>query len=55
MEKVFNFNTVSEYNTFNNHETLHPLASVIDFSKAEPRTGSKMNFELFCIFLKDVK
>ena len=55
MEKVFNFNTVSEYNSFNNHETLHPLASVIDFSKAEPRTGSKMNFELFCIFLKDVK
>ena len=55
MEKEYNFKTVSEYNAFNNHETLHPLVSVIDFSKAEKRSGSKMNFELYCIFLKDVK
>jgi len=55
MEKVINFNTISEYNAFNNHETLHPLVSVIDFSKAKERTGSKMNFGLYCIFLKDVK
>ena len=55
MEKEYNFKTISEYNAFNNHETLHPLVSVVDFSKAEVRTGSKMNFELYCIFLKDVK
>jgi AraC-like DNA-binding protein len=55
MEKVINFDTISEYNIFNNNETLHPLVSVIDFSKAKPRTGSKMNFGLYCIFLKDVK
>jgi len=55
MEKEFNFGTISEYNDFNNHETHHPLVSVIDFSKAKERTGSKMNFELYCIFLKDVK
>lgn len=55
MEKIFNFNTVAEYNSFNNQETLHPLATVIDFSKAMTRTGSIMNFGLFCIFLKDVK
>jgi AraC-like DNA-binding protein len=55
MEKEYNFKTISEYNAFNNQETLHPLVSVIDFSKAEKRTGSKMNFELYCIFLKDVK
>lgn len=55
MEKEYNFKTISEYNAFNNHETLHPLVSVIDFSKAEKRSGSKMNFELYCIFLKDVK
>ena len=55
MEQELNFNIISEYNTFNNQETLHPLVSVIDFSKAEKRTGSKMNFELYCIFLKDVK
>lgn len=55
MEQEYNFKTISEYNAFNNHETLHPLVSVIDFSKAEKRTGSKMNFDLYCIFLKDVK
>ena len=52
---MVNFNTVTEYNDFNNHETLHPLVSVIDFSKAEIRIGKKMNFGLYCIFLKDVK
>jgi len=55
MSTVVNFNTISEYNNFNHHETCHPLVSVIDFSKAEKRTGSKMNFGLYCIFLKDVK
>jgi AraC-like DNA-binding protein len=52
---MINFDTISDYNDFNNHETLHPLVSVIDFSKAEIRTGKKMNFGLYCIFLKDVK
>ena len=34
MEDILKFETVSQYNAFNNHETLHPLVSVIDFSKA---------------------
>jgi AraC-like DNA-binding protein len=55
MTQVRNFDTVNEYNVFNNHETLHPLVSVIDFSKAHKRTGHKMNFGIYCIFLKDVK
>jgi AraC-like DNA-binding protein len=55
MDKEYNFDSISKYNEFNNHETLHPLVSVIDFSNANERTGSKMNFELYCIFLKDVK
>ncbi|UKT64280.1 helix-turn-helix domain-containing protein [Pedobacter mucosus] len=55
MEKEYNFKSINEYNDFNNHETLHPLVSIIDFSNAKERTGSKMDFELFCIFLKDVK
>lgn len=60
MKKVLNFDTISEYNDFNNHETLHPLVSVIDFSKASPRTWGKekkvrINYGLYCIFLKDVK
>ena len=60
MERIFKFDTVNEYNALNNHETLHPLVSVIDFSKANPRSwdGEKsvrINYGLYCIFLKDVK
>ena len=60
MERIFRFDTVTDYNALNNHETLHPLVSIIDFSKANPRTwGEKgtvrINFGMYCIFLKDVK
>jgi AraC-like DNA-binding protein len=60
MEQIFKFDTVAEYNALNNHETLHPLVSVIDFSKANPRSwgGEKhvrINYGMYCIFLKDVK
>ena len=51
----YNFKTVNDYNNFNQHETFHPLVNVIDFSKADRRTGNKMYFDLFCVFLKDVK
>jgi AraC-like DNA-binding protein len=60
MEPIFRFDTVSEYNTLNNHETMHPLVSIIDFSKANPRSWGaeknvRINYGLYCIFLKDVK
>jgi len=54
MEQAYNFDTVSQYNAFNNHKTLHPLVSIVDFSKAKKRTGSRMTFGLYCIFLKEV-
>ncbi len=55
MDKMLRFNTISEYNAFNNNATKHPLVSVVDFSKALPRTGSRMYFGFYTIFLKDVK
>jgi AraC-like DNA-binding protein len=54
MSVQHNFNTISEYNDFNNHETLHPLVCVLDFSNANPRKGSRMNFGIYAIFLKEV-
>ena len=54
MDTLRKFNTISEYNTFNKHETKHPLVSVLDLSKADPRQGSKMYFGFYAIFLKDV-
>ena len=55
MENLRRFNTISEYNAFNNNVTRHPLVSVIDFSKAAPRQGSRMYFGFYTIILKDVK
>ncbi len=55
MENLRRFETVSDYNAFNNHETFHPLVSVVDLSKAHPRQGSRMYFGFYTIFLKDVK
>lgn len=55
MNKLLRFETVSDYNSFNNNETLHPLVSVIDFSKAKPRSGSRMYFGFYTVILKDVK
>lgn len=55
MDNVRRFETISEYNVFNNNETLHPLVSIVDLSKANPRQGSRMFFGFYTIFLKDVK
>jgi AraC family transcriptional activator of pobA len=55
MEEILKFDTVSQYNAFNNHETLHPLVSVIDFSKAKPRKLRRSYFGFYAVLLKDVK
>lgn len=55
MEEILKFETVSQYNVFNNHETLHPLVSVIDFSKAQPRKLRRSYFGFYAVLLKDVK
>jgi len=48
------FNTINDYNVFNNNETKHPLVTVVDLSKADPRQLSRMYFGFYIIFLKDV-
>ncbi|HEY5968780.1 MAG TPA: helix-turn-helix transcriptional regulator [Chitinophagaceae bacterium] len=62
MEKVFKFDAVAEYNALNDHETLHPLVTVIDFSRSKPWSwpggdskSIKVNYGLYCIFLKEIK
>lgn len=60
MSKIYRFDTVSEYNALNNHETFHPLVNMIDFSKAKPRSWDghgtvKIIYGMYCVFLKDVK
>ena len=55
MEVTRRFDTISEYNAFNNNETLHPQVSVLDLSKADPRAGAPTYFGFYTIFIKDVK
>jgi len=55
MDNIRRFETVNDYNAFNNKETLHPLVSVIDMSKASPRQASNMYFGFYIVFLKEVK
>jgi AraC-like DNA-binding protein len=55
MNTLRRFETISDYNAFNNNETLHPQVSVVDLLKASPRQGSRMYFGFYTIFLKDVK
>lgn len=55
MENLINFKTVDDYNKFNKHTTLHPLVSIVDLSKADPRRARKMVFDIYCIILKHVK
>lgn len=55
MDTLRRFETIADYNSFNNNETRHPLVSVVDLSKAAPRQGSRMYFGFYTIFFKDVK
>jgi AraC family transcriptional regulator, transcriptional activator of pobA len=62
MDKVFKFDSVNEYNKLNSHDTLHPLVTVIDFSKSKPWSwpggdakAIKVNYGLYCIVLKEIK
>lgn len=55
MEAILKFDTVSQYNTFNKNATLHPLVSVVDLSKAEPRKLRRMSYDFYTVFLKEIK
>jgi AraC family transcriptional activator of pobA len=55
MDNLIRFETVNDYNTFNKNETLHPLVSVVDLSKADPRAACSMYFGFYTVFLKEVK
>jgi AraC-like DNA-binding protein len=55
MEEILKFDTVSQYNAFNKNTTLHPLVSVVDLSKAEPRQLRRMSYGFYTVFLKEIK
>lgn len=55
MTEIKKINSVTEYNNMVGQETLHPLVSVIDFSKVDPFCFFKAQMDVYAIFLKDIK
>ena len=55
MDEILRLENISHYNTLVGQETLHPLVSVIDFSKMKPMGHARVNLGFYTIFLKDVK
>ena len=54
-KELLNITTVTEYNDMLGVETLHPLVSVIDLSKAKPMKHMKHTSSFYVVFLKDEK
>lgn len=55
MDTILKFETISQYNAFNKQQTRHPLVSVVDLSKADPREARRMNYNFYTVFLKEIK
>ncbi len=54
-KNIINIETIDEYNRILGIETLNPLVSVIDFSKAKPMHHLKSIMGFYAVFLKEVK
>ncbi len=55
MNEFSSIKSVTEYNNLVGQETLHPLISVINFSKIEPFYYFRAQMNVYAIFLKDIK
>lgn len=55
MAEMLKFQTIAEYNAFNNQETLNPLVSIVDLSKADPRASQRLCYGFYTVFLKQIK
>jgi len=54
MEEIVKIDSVSTYNKMRGMETLHPLVTVIDLSKAKPMAAKKFKFGLYAVYLKEL-
>jgi len=55
MQPIVKLDTVAAYNKIRSVETLHPLVTVLDLSKANPLPAQTFNFGLYAIYLKELK
>lgn len=56
MNKIIKLEGVDQYNSLYGLETLHPLVSVVDLTKATKSINHiQMNYGLYALFLKETK
>lgn len=55
MDEIIKFDNVSSYNKMRGIQTLHPLVTVIDLSKAAPIPAQTFHFGLYAVYLKELK
>lgn len=55
MEKIVKLESVAQYNAMRGVETLHPLITMLDLSKAKPMPAQTFNFGLYAIYLKELE
>lgn len=55
MDTVVEYDNIFQFNESRGVETLHPLVSVIDFSKCGPARFERQVYGFYTIFLKEVK
>jgi len=54
MEEIIKLDNVAQYNHMRGVETLHPLITVLDLSKAKPMPAKTFNFGLYAVYLKEL-
>lgn len=56
MDNIVNLESVDRYNSMYGLETLHPLVSVVDLTKATKIINhTQMNYGVYALFLKQTK
>jgi AraC family transcriptional activator of pobA len=55
MEEIIKIESIAQYNKIRGIETLHPLVTVMDLSKAFPMPQKIFNFGVYAVYLKELK
>ncbi|RXK48807.1 helix-turn-helix domain-containing protein [Aquirufa rosea] len=52
--RIRNMDSVDSFNRYNDHETINPWISILDFSKTTPKFREWIRMGFYCIMLKDI-
>ena len=53
MDEILKLDSISEFNSLRGIETLHPLVSIVDFTKMKLIPPAMASYGFYCVFLKD--